>query len=370
MTREKSHISEEDFRRYRENQMSGEERNAFEKELQKSSFEADAMEGFEAISPEELKHDLSELRERIIKSERKRTIPYFAAAASILLLITAGVIWIQFGNQESIPEMAQTMKKDETQSSKKGQVVQPIDNTDILRKEKSPSPKNEIPLENQPQSVATKKSEKKQQAVEDTPKASEEEPALTDKNNVTELAGVAPADDSMLYEVGGVRTAAVAADEIVTVSNVEEGEQEVAYNIQVDSKQERIRTFEAVEENADFAEKVMPVAAPLEKKASRTIAIPETKAQPVSGMESFMFYLDSAAVLPATYEKQSVDVKLKIEISQKGKIKNIQNTGKPDSMLLKKAKKILQDGPEWAPKTINGNPVKSEINLIITFRRK
>jgi len=370
MTREKSHISEEDFRRYRENQMSGEERNAFEKELQKSSFEADATEGFEAITPEELKHDLSELRERIIKPERKRTIPYLAAAATILLLITAGVIWIQFGNQEPIPEMAQTIENDETKSLEKEPVLKSTEEPLVLRKEKPPSPKNETPLENQPQPVAAKKSEKKQQAVEDTPKASEEEPAITDKKNVTELAGVAQADDSMLYDVGGVRAAAVAADEIVTVTKVEEGEQEVAYNIQVDSKQKKIRTFEAVEKNADFAEKVMPAVAPHEKKANRTIAIPETKAQPVSGMKSFITYLDSAAVLPVDFTGMVQPVKIKFRINTNGIPGQFENLNNADSLLFEKAKNIILNGPGWNPKNIGGKAVESEKQIEIHFKRK
>ncbi|MEN8118078.1 MAG: hypothetical protein ABFS16_13930, partial [Bacteroidota bacterium] len=65
MTREKLHISEEDFRRYLKNEMTENERNTFEKELQKNPFEAEALEGFEAVPSANIKNNLAELKEKI-----------------------------------------------------------------------------------------------------------------------------------------------------------------------------------------------------------------------------------------------------------------------------------------------------------------
>lgn len=376
MTSEKSHISEEDFRRYLENQMSPEERNSFEKELQKSPFEADAIEGFEAISPEALKNDLSELRKKIIKPARKRSIPYFAAAATILLLITAGIIWIQFGNQNPIPEMAQTMEKDEKESLKTEPVLKSAEEPAVKREEKAPSPENENPVINQLQPAASKKSEKKPQPKKDeakretlSTKAVEEE-AIIYQKNVAELAGVTPHSDSMLNEIGGVRAVAVETDETVAVLNDKEEEKVAAYSMQADLKKEKIRTFETVEEKVDFAEEIMPSAAPMQKRASRAIPIPETKAQPVSGMESYIAYLDSTAVLPADYTGVIQPVAIKFIIDQNGKPTHFENMNNADSLLFEKAKNIIVNGPGWNPGMVENNPVVSEKQIEIRFKRK
>ena len=51
----------EDFIRYSQDQMSDEERNAFERSLQRDPFDAEAMEGLSSITPEEARADLAGL---------------------------------------------------------------------------------------------------------------------------------------------------------------------------------------------------------------------------------------------------------------------------------------------------------------------
>lgn len=107
MTKGNSHIREEDFKRYLDNKMTENERNAFEKKLQKDPFAAEALEGFETVSLADIKNDLSELQEKIHSTKRRNNYRYFAAAATILLVITAGVIWIQFNSQNPLPEVVE-----------------------------------------------------------------------------------------------------------------------------------------------------------------------------------------------------------------------------------------------------------------------
>ena len=51
-----------DFLRYLRDEMTGEEKNSFEKELQKDPFAEEAFEGFESVTPEEIKNDLADLK--------------------------------------------------------------------------------------------------------------------------------------------------------------------------------------------------------------------------------------------------------------------------------------------------------------------
>jgi len=120
MTTGKSHINEEDFRRYLEDKMTDSERNAFEKELQKDAFETEAMEGYEAVSLGDVQDDLQEIKEKIQPEKRKHPYRYFAAAATVLLVITAGIIWIEFGNQNPVPQVAETSEVGSRKLEEKG----------------------------------------------------------------------------------------------------------------------------------------------------------------------------------------------------------------------------------------------------------
>ena len=132
MTSKKRHIREEDFQRYLENQMTDAERNAFERELQKHPFEAEALEGMQEISPEELKTDIHKLKSKIKTDKRKTNHRYWAAAATILLLLSTGILWFQIEVNSPIPEITEskaiqkqeekaaplTKEKDEKQAGK------------------------------------------------------------------------------------------------------------------------------------------------------------------------------------------------------------------------------------------------------------
>jgi hypothetical protein len=115
MTNKKQHISEEDFQRYLENKMTDAERNAFERELQKHPFEAEALEGMQEISSEELISDLHKLKSKIKTGKRKTRYSYWAAAATILLLVSTGILWFQLKDKSPIPEITEskTIQKQE-----------------------------------------------------------------------------------------------------------------------------------------------------------------------------------------------------------------------------------------------------------------
>ncbi|WP_319503545.1 carboxypeptidase-like regulatory domain-containing protein [uncultured Draconibacterium sp.] len=87
--------------------MTDAERNAFEKELQKHPFEAEAMDGFESVSSSDFENDLNELTQKTGSKKQKRRMPYFAAAATILLLITSGIIWMQLDRQNPVEKVSE-----------------------------------------------------------------------------------------------------------------------------------------------------------------------------------------------------------------------------------------------------------------------
>lgn len=107
MKQPNKHSNLDDFKRYRANKMSEAERNAFERELQKNPFEAEAFEGLQLLSDAEIDHDIAQLDKQIRTKKSHSILAYWAAAASILLLLLTGILLHELKNKAVIPEVAQ-----------------------------------------------------------------------------------------------------------------------------------------------------------------------------------------------------------------------------------------------------------------------
>ena len=93
-----------DFFRYHRNELTGKERNSFERELQKDPFAEEAMEGFESLTQTESSNDISDLHKRLkSRLNRKNKIVIYRIAASVAVLIAIFSILI-------ITENARTRK--------------------------------------------------------------------------------------------------------------------------------------------------------------------------------------------------------------------------------------------------------------------
>lgn len=163
MSSKKSHIDKELFRRYLSDEMTDTERNAFEKELQKNPFEAEAMDGFESVSSSNLENDLNELTQKISSKKRKNSIPYFAAAATILLLITSGIIVLQLNHQNPTPKVSEIeVEKIEKQTAEPEKKEPAKDlSEDIVEPEASGEKQAELATEETPEQKLTETNEDK-----------------------------------------------------------------------------------------------------------------------------------------------------------------------------------------------------------------
>ena len=86
-----------DFIRYQNDKMNGEERNAFERELQKDHFAADAAEGFSEMAAEKAGNDLTELRRSLRRRTGKGSYSLFyriAAAAAVAIVVIISSLFI------------------------------------------------------------------------------------------------------------------------------------------------------------------------------------------------------------------------------------------------------------------------------------
>jgi hypothetical protein len=87
MNGSRNHIGKDDFRRYLNNRMTDAERNAFERELQKHPFEAEALEGFQQVRDADLDNDLLEISAKIPVKRSRNNIRYLTVAATFLVQV-------------------------------------------------------------------------------------------------------------------------------------------------------------------------------------------------------------------------------------------------------------------------------------------
>lgn len=107
------HWSKADLIRYRAGKMSDSERNAFEKEMQRDPFLADAYEGLELVTSEEAQADLEFISGKIQKKGRRlNVLIYSGAAAAIILLIVSSIWLFQTGRESATGPNLATVKQD------------------------------------------------------------------------------------------------------------------------------------------------------------------------------------------------------------------------------------------------------------------
>jgi hypothetical protein len=97
MSDQKKHkkTGKEEFLRYAANQMSGKERNAFERELEKDPFAAEALEGLSSLTPAEREADLAALDRQLPRkgSSRNPFLWYRMAAAVAFLVVVSSLFF-------------------------------------------------------------------------------------------------------------------------------------------------------------------------------------------------------------------------------------------------------------------------------------
>lgn len=90
-----------EFLDYLKGIFTGKERNSFEKELEKDPFAADALEGFESLTSEELEKDLLNLSSRLNKRiEKRNRVLYFRIAASVAVILAVSTLYITLSDRQ------------------------------------------------------------------------------------------------------------------------------------------------------------------------------------------------------------------------------------------------------------------------------
>ena len=420
MTKRKKHISEKDFRRYMENKMTDAERNSFEREMQKHPFEAEALEGFQQISTEELSRDLHDLKTGLFSEKRKLRYRYWAAAATILLLITSGILWFQLKDETPVPMITENKLTVDTIEEQVITIQQhKFENDEI------PAVK-EVVKENAPEIKIITDNKKSDSVARDETKATETAPAprkksfdmaensvqmesslkinmpankriseeeiqdkidkqrnvvdfsLTDnsvqKNDIIKN-GDSDRVSQLLKQNNFVKTSVVAGEDEKPFDTTELSKPAFA-KMEFDATLQQNDTVRITSQFQDQSPpgqiSIRGLGKPeINEAVSGTVNI-ESNANvwPKGGMEEFEKYIENKAVLPDEYGKNRDVVKIIVFFDRFGSITGFTNNNQADSTLFERAKKMVENGPEWSPEIRNSMPVNSEKELKIVFRKK
>ncbi len=131
--RKHSNNNASDFFDYVSGKLSGKDRNAFERRLQKDPFEAEAAEGFAKVSIEEAERDLAHIASRIrSRIRRKRRIVWYSAAAAVASLMIVATIFFtvddgSMDRYKTAPEFEEAAKEQpSSRSIEPGQIRQDV----------------------------------------------------------------------------------------------------------------------------------------------------------------------------------------------------------------------------------------------------
>ncbi len=343
--------------RYAEGGMTGRERNAFERRLQKDLFEADAAEGFSGVSREEAEHDLGiaggRIRRRI---NRRKRIAWYSAAASFAALMIVGTVFFSLNDtavqQENVlPELRE---------SASGQPEQPVSNMETgTGKEDELAEPEEVEMT----------------GTEEMEMAGTEEMAAPAQVPATEPAADVPLPESQPAEAEAAGEAEKAEKKVLYPVNQPEN------RVRVEARSSRTVSApgekgdragiprvaaKAVTYNMDAASNTEPPAA----ETGDTTRVTRS-ALPSDGITTFRSYLDSALVTPAeTAVTGTAEVVLSFIVSPDGRPGQFEVISSPSALHSEEAIRVIKGGPAWLPALQQGEYAPEPVRLTIRFREK
>jgi hypothetical protein len=323
------------FLRYGSSEMTDQERNRFEKELQADPFAEEAMEGISSLTAGEAKADLEELDKRLTERIRNTNrILFYRVAASIAVLMVLSTVYITvFRNQ------------DYTESEK-----MPGNPPALEIPAASPIAEDRLP------DAAQEKNTGKRQMIQESAVSSDQYAEIEEKKSE-------PANDV------SVKTA--------TNTQKEAAKTETEPVIQQDNKTVEAAgapTSKAIKEpmqvmarQADEAKAVAGIT--IEESAPVISTELKGAASPEGGEEKFIDYIRTNINLPSNYtggKRQLITIKFKVNAA--GETSGFNITGSPDETYTKHLTGLIKNGPVWQPAEKKGNLAETEITIRITLR--
>jgi hypothetical protein len=301
-----------DLLRYNRNELSGAERNSFERELQKDPFLSEASEGYESLSPEEAINDITELQRSLeIRKGRKQRFIFYRIAASITILMILSAVYVFVSRSKDEKQLAENSVKSPTfEIAKNLPVVAAVDS-------KVSNTKNVVTPE-----IKAELSSSQGRSKEVVRNISTDEKTKADITIITDTTPLVRAEPEKAYAAEKRLAAPVAA----------------------------IGKNRAMEQDK---EDILPDYIP---------------PQPVNGKDNFDKYVNRNLHRPdSTTNGQRVVVVVSFLVRVDGNIDSIKIIRSPQKSFSDEAIRVIKEGPAWKPAYANGRSVEDEVRVRIVF---
>jgi hypothetical protein len=418
-----------DIIRYSKGEMSERERNTFEKELQRDPFLADAADGYDLISGEEADEDLKVLKRQLTTTRhRKSYLVYSGVAAALLLLIVSSVWLFYFAKESSVKSIVASDSVGLTPDTNAIIALTPqpliVPQSEVATQEakskvnteaETTDEKAEIRSAITKSAAVIKPDTAARVAMPQTAGALNEVvvtdvSAVPDREMLSRLAAGARQEAArnpdlvrgFIYStedslpIPGAIITVKGSELIGTVAGIDGS---FSIPVRPDSNMILVANFIGMEPteiragNAEFQRIGMrPSSQALDEviitgygAASRKTVIgarSEVKireagdesvyssARPEGGNTSFNDYIKANIKYPDAFEGGArevvvIDMALS-ETGQKGNCVAVRSPGEPFTL---EAVRLLMEGPEWKPSTVNGKAIADTIRIRIVFRR-
>lgn len=397
-----------EFIRYQQGKMSVEERNSFERDLQKDPFAEEAGEGFDHLSAEEISADILILSNRIrSKTKVRRRFAYYSIAASIAVLMVISTLYIvinksnttkQISENAGIEKPAKTEEKSlpavaENQKS----AEEPAKSEDKKRKEES----MQATLADDSQGAgAAEKAEDAEPPVYDSvpemkldninalvaelqpaaPKASRsraESPGIfstagkitSSEDNMPvpgAIVSVKGTNNSVMTDTGGNFTISLPDSSRHTLVANFIGMESKEFAARADSK-----TDLKLDPDVTSLSEVVVVGYGAKKADNDDYNTPSgyTPPHPAVGKSAFNRYIEDNIIRPDSLPSgQRVVVVLGILVHTDGSLGEIKIVRSPGNVFSSEAIRLIESGPKWKPAMDEGKVIEDEVKVRIVFR--
>jgi len=397
----KNSLSE--FLRYKRGEMTGEERNSFEREIQKDPFTEEASEGFELLSTEEIVYDFKKLQKRIdSKSAVKKGFIFYRIAASVAVLTIISTVFILIERDRPEKKLAEAENKaltieiikeepvtlplasnisNEVSSniadSKKAELLPGITAAKVLTEAAVSENKGISRIKRKDSIQITKTSRPEVYLAEEKHAA----PAAIGKTRSSDLSRVEgkviASDDNMPVAGANINIKGTTTGVITDASgnfsiSLQDSEKKilVASYIGMESKEFEAKTDSLINVNLNPLKSDLSDVFAVGYGMKRVEDLPAgyVAPQPLNGKPAFDKYIEENINRPDTMTSgQRVVVVLSFRVKTDGKIDSIKVERSPGKSFSDEAVRVFKSGPQWKPAEKNGIAVEDEVRLSIVF---
>ena len=342
-----------DFLRYSRGEMTGKERNDFERELQKDPFAEEAMEGLASISPEEASKDIANLKKRLkTRTETRQKFIIYRIAASVAVLMIISSVFIIVERNKAVRQLSEKTEESQILEITEGKPLRAPSAEEVANRRMA------IMYEEK----AGKSPDKKTTTV--------------NNNTTSPIGGVKIAAEKTVDQATAKETKAV--EEYASADNIA-----APQALLTREKSETRKSAKKMEAISDSQLMVSPdtsvsalsglVAAGYGRARAETGKDDNptgySPPEPEGGKTAFEKYIQENLHHPDSLTSgQGVVVEISFLVLTDGKIDSIKIVRSPGKSFSDEAIRLLKSGPQWKPAQKYGNRIEEEVRIKINFR--